>query len=310
MHVLKVAALAGGVGAAKFLTGLVPQIKPDDLTVIANTGDDIELFGLHISPDVDIVTYTLAGIVDEAKGWGIKNDTFHCLNMLKTYGVDAWFNLGDADLGTHIYRTQQLKKGKTLTEITSQICRSLGLETKILPMSNERFETRINTPMGWMHFEEYFVKHQCRPEVLDVEFAGAESALPSPGVLEALLEADLVVVCPSNPIVSIGTILSVAGVRETLKQTKARVVGVSPIVAGATIKGPADKMLRALGCEASAYGVAKLYSDFLDSFVVDQKDAAEKKRIEGLGTDVLVTNTVMKTFADKVSLAKTVLDSL
>jgi LPPG:FO 2-phospho-L-lactate transferase len=306
---LKVTALAGGVGAARFLTGLVQQIEPDSLTIIANTGDDIDLFGLHISPDVDIVTYTLAGIVDEAKGWGIRGDTFYCLDMLKSYGVDAWFNLGDRDLATHIFRTQQLKNGETLSQVTAEICHSLGLQTNILPMSNNKFETRITTPQGSMHFEEYFVKHQCEPEVLGVEFAGAQSAAPSPGVLESILEAQLVVVCPSNPIVSIGTILSVGGIKDALKRTEARVVGVSPIVAGAAIKGPAIKILTALGCEASAFGVATLYSDFLDAFVIDNKDGAEKERIEELSVNVSVTNTVMRTLLDKVSLAKTVLES-
>jgi len=284
-------------------------MNPADLTVIANTGDDIELFGLHISPDVDIVTYTLAGIVDEDKGWGIKDDTFHFLDTLKSYGVDAWFNLGDRDLATHIYRTTKLRQGKTLTEVTADISRSLNLKIKILPMSNSHFETKIKTPIGTMHFEEYFVKHQFEPEVLGIEFDGVKSATAAPGVLEAISGADLVVVCPSNPLVSVGTILSVHGVREALRQTSARVVGVSPIVAGLAIKGPADRMLRALGFEASAVGVAGLYSDFLDAFVIDQKDAAEAERVEALGVEVVVADTVMRSLKDKATLAKTVLDA-
>jgi LPPG:FO 2-phospho-L-lactate transferase len=301
--------LAGGVGAARFLTGLVQLIKEDDLSVIVNTGDDIDLFGLHISPDVDIVAYTLGGIVDQVKGWGIQGDTFRCLEMLKTHGADTWFNLGDRDLATHLYRTDRLKQGKSLTQITGEVCEVLGLKTKILPMTNEPFETRVTTPQGSMHFEEYFVKYQCREEFLGVEFVGVAKAKPSPGVLEAISDAELVVVCPSNPIVSIGTILSVDGIRDALKRTNARVTAVSPIVDGATIKGPADKMLRGLGCEVSAFGVAKLYSDFLDAIVIDTKDAALKSRIEKLGLKVSVTNTVMKTFEDKVSLAKVVLES-
>ncbi len=283
------------------------HINPADLTVIANTGDDIDLYGLHISPDVDIVAYTLAGIVDESKGWGIKDDTFHFLKMLKKYGADTWFNLGDRDLATHIYRTQQLKSGKTLTEVTAEICSSLGLKTKILPMTNTPFQTHIVTSIGTVHFEEYFVKHQCQPEILGITFEGAKSAVASPEVLDALRGAELVVVCPSNPIVSVGTILSVDGVREALRDTTGRVVGISPIVAGATIKGPADKLMRALGYEASAYGVAKLYADFLDTFVVDVKDAEEAERIERLGVKVLVTNTIMRSLIDKVALAKDVL---
>ncbi|MCL5878134.1 MAG: 2-phospho-L-lactate transferase [Candidatus Bathyarchaeota archaeon] len=306
---LRVAALAGGVGAARFLTGLTRLIPQEDLTVIVNTGDDIDLFGLHISPDIDIVTYTLAGIVDEAKGWGIKGDTFHCLSQLKALGEDTWFNLGDQDLATHIYRTHRLNQGASLAQVTDEIRQHLGLKTKILPMSNDRFETRITTPNGSMHFEEYFVKRQCRDEFLGVEFVGQETAKPSPGVLEAIVEADLVVVCPSNPLVSIGTILAVEGIRAALKRTSACVVAVSPIVAGLAIKGPADKMLRGLGFEVSAFGVAGLYCDFLDSIVIDSQDAELKLRIEKLGLKVTVTNTVMKTLEDKVALAGAVLGS-
>ena len=304
-----ITALSGGVGAARFLTGLVKLVNEEDLRIIANTGDDIELFGLHISPDIDIVAYTLAGIVDEDKGWGIKGDTFHCLEMLKKHGADTWFNLGDRDLATHIYRTERLAKGFTLSQITDEICRALGLKVKILPMSNDKFETRIKIAEGSVHFEEYFVKRQAKDEVLGVEFAGATDAKPSPGVLEAILDAELVIVCPSNPVVSIGTILAVDGVRNALKRTSARVVAVSPIVAGAPIKGPADKLLRGLGLDVSAYGVAELYSDFLDAFVIDTKDEGEKNKIELLGLDVKVTNTIMKSLHDKVSLARTVLES-
>lgn len=304
-----ITALSGGVGAARFLTGLLRIVREDELSVVVNTGDDIELFGLHISPDLDIITYTLAGIVDEMKGWGIRGDTFRCLEMLKKFGEDTWFSLGDRDLATHLYRTGRLKQGSTLSQVTNEICDVLGLKSKILPMSNDLFETRIVTPKGSMHFEEYFVKRHFRDEVLSVEFVGASSAKPSPGVIDALLDAKVVVVCPSNPIVSIGTILSVAGVRDALKQTDARVVAVSPIVAGAPLKGPADKMMRALGLEVSAYGVAKLYSDFLDTMVIDIRDVAQKGKIEKLGLGVIVTNTIMKTLEDKVSLAKSVLQS-
>ena len=297
------------MGAARFLTGLTKLVLQQDLTVIANTGDDIELFGLHISPDLDIVTYTLAGIVDEDKGWGIKGDTFHCLGMLGKYGQDTWFNLGDQDLATHIYRTNRLIQGATLTQVTSEICSSLGLKIKLLPMTDDKFQTYIKTANGTIHFEEYFVKRQFRDEVLGVEFLGAEKSKPALGVLDALLEAEAVVVCPSNPIVSIGTILAVEGVRNALQQTKARVVGVSPIVGGFPIKGPADKLMRALGFEVSAFGVAKLYSDFLDAFVIDSVDSREKRKIERLGIDVTVAPTVMKSLEDKVALAKTTLNA-
>ena len=302
-----IAALAGGVGAARFLTGLTKLVKAEDLSVIVNTGDDIELFGLHISPDVDIVTYTLAGIVDEAKGWGIRGDTFRCLDMLKKHGLDAWFGLGDRDLATHLYRTHRLKQGFTLAQITDEVCDVLGLKVKILPMTNDLFETRVTTREGSMHFEEYFVREHAKDDVLGVEFVGAAAAKPSSGVLDAILDADTVVVCPSNPVVSIGTILSVSGVRDALRRTNAKVVGVSPIVAGLPIKGPADKMLRSLGLEVSAFGVAKFYSDFLDEFVIDTKDAEKKDAIEKLGVKVKVTNTLMKSLEDKVALAKVVL---
>ena len=297
------------MGAARFLTGLTKLVPQQDLTVITNTGDDIELFGLHISPDIDIVAYTLAGIVDEDKGWGIRGDTFRCLGMLGKYGQDTWFNLGDQDLATHIYRTNRLKQGVTLTQVTSEICSSLGLKIKLLPMTDNKFETYIKTGNGTIHFEEYFVKRQFRDEVLGVEFFGAEKAKPAPGVLDALLEAEAVVVCPSNPIVSIGTILAVEGVRDALKQTKARVVGVSPIVGGFPIKGPADKLMRGLGFEVSAFSVAKLYSEFLDAFVIDSIDAGEESQIEQLGIDVTVAPTVMKSLEDKVALAKTTLNA-
>jgi len=295
------------VGAARFLTGLTRLVREEDLSVIVNTGDDIELFGLHISPDVDIVAYTLAGIVDEEKGWGIRDDTFQCLEMLKKHGLDTWFGLGDRDIATHIYRTDRLKQGFTLTQITDEVCRSLGLKVKILPMSNDKFETRVTTSDGSMHFEEYFVKKQAKDEVLGVEFVGAATAKPSPGVLDAILSAEVVIVCPSNPIVSIGTILAVDGVRDALRRTSARVVGVSPIVAGLPIKGPADKILRGLGVEVSAFGVAKLYSDFLDTFVLDAADVSLKERIEKLGLEVKVTNTLMNSFERKVDLARVVL---
>lgn len=306
---MKVTALAGGVGAARFLTGLCKIINPEDLTVIVNTGDDITLHGLHISPDIDIVTYTLAGMVDEAKGWGIKGDTFQALEMLKNYGEDVWFNIGDKDLSTHIYRTNRLQQGATLAEVTEEVRHSLGLKIKILPMSNDYFETKIKTSEGTMHFEEYFVKYQCRPRFLGVEFVGSTSAKPAPGFLDALLNTDLIIVCPSNPIVSIGTILSIAGVRDTLRKTNARISAVSPIIEGRAIKGPADRMLKGLGIEVSAFGVAKYYSDFLDAVIIDSRDTQHKQRIEKLGIMVTVTNTVMKTLDDKIALANIALKS-
>jgi len=304
-----ITALAGGVGAAKLLLGLTKIIDPEDLTIIVNTGDDIELHGLHISPDLDIVAYTLAGLVDEEKGWGFRGDTFHCLDALKRFSGEEWFNLGDRDLATHIYRTNVLRKGRTLTEVTAEISSALGLKAVILPMTDQKFETRIVTREGTMHFEEYLVKRGAKDEVLGVEFFGVEKAEPAEGVISALATAERVVVCPSNPVVSIGTILAVKGVRDALKRSKARKVAVSPIIADAPVKGPADKLLRGLGYEVSAFSVAQLYSDFLDVFVVDVADAAEKGRIEQLGLEVKVANTLMRSLDDKVRLAKTVLEA-
>ena len=304
-----ITALAGGVGAARFLTGLVKLVNEKDLYVIVNTGDDIELFGLHISPDVDIVTYTLAGIVDEEKGWGIRGDTFHCLEALKKFNGETWFNLGDKDLATHIFRTNLLNRGVKLSEVTAQVSRLLGLKVTVLPMTDDRFETRVLIEDGSVHFEEYFVKRGAKEEVLGVEFFGVDEAKPAPGVLEAIREAERVIVCPSNPIVSIGTILAVNGVRDALRQTDAKKVAVSPIIAGAPVKGPADKLLRGLGFEVSAFSVAKLYSDFLDVFVLDAADAAERDKIEKLGIEVKVTNTLMKNLEDKIELARAVLES-
>ena len=303
-----ITALAGGVGAAKLLLGLTKIIEPENLTIIVNTGDDIELHGLHISPDLDIVSYTLAGIADEEKGWGIQGDTFHCLDALKRFSSATWFNLGDRDLATHIYRTSLLKKGFTLSEVTAEISHAMGLKAAILPMTDEKFETRIVTREGTIHFEEYFVKRGARDEVLGVEFFGVESAKPAQGVINAIENAEQVIICPSNPVVSIGTILAVKGVRDALKRTKARKLAVSPIIAGAPVKGPADKLLRGLGYEVSAFSVAKLYSDFLNTFVFDVADVAQKERIEELGIEAKVANTVMRSLDDKVQLAKIVME--
>jgi LPPG:FO 2-phospho-L-lactate transferase len=303
-----ITALAGGVGAARFLQGMVRLVSEEELTVIVNTGDDIELYGLHISPDLDIIMYTLAGIVDEEKGWGVRGDTFHCLEALQKYGYETWFKLGDRDLATHIHRTFLLKSGLRLSEVTERLCKALGLRVKILPMTDDKIKTTVTTDKGMMHFQEYFVRRGAKDRVTNVEFKGVEKAFPAPGVIDAILNSKVVVLCPSNPIVSIGTILSVKGVRDALRNTRARVIAISPIVGSAPIKGPADKLMRGLGVEVSAYGVASLYKDFLDDFVIDTVDETQKPRIESLGLNVVVTNTIMKTMQDKIRLAETVLD--
>jgi len=304
-----IAALAGGVGAAKFLQGLMKVYPEKETRIIVNVGDDIELYGLHISPDLDIVTYTLAGTVDEEKGWGIKNDTFHWLETMQKYGYETWFKIGDKDLATHFYRTQLLKEGYSLTEITSKICRHLGLGIKILPMTDDKFQTKIVTDEGVMHFQEYMVKRGAQDKVTNVVFDGVEKVKPAPGVIDAILDAKLIIICPSNPIVSIGPILSVKKVRKALRETKAEVVAISPIIHGAPLKGPADKLMRGLGLEVSAYSVANLYRDFIDVFIIDNADQDEKERIEKLGLKVIVTNTIMKTLQDKKSLAETTIES-
>jgi len=303
-----ITAFAGGVGAARFLEGLVRLIPQEKLAVIVNTGDDIKLYGLHISPDLDIIMYTLAGIVDEEKGWGIKEDTFHCLEMLQEYGCETWFKLGDKDLATHIYRTHLLRNGHTLSQATVKLCQALGLKVKILPMTDDEFETVIVTDKGKMHFQEYLVKRGAQDKVTSIEFKGTKAAQAAPGVLDSILGSKAIIVCPSNPIVSIGTIVSIKDIRDALKETKAKVIAISPIVGGAPIKGPADKLMRGLGLEVSAHGVAALYKDFLDTFVVDIVDKAQKTQIEALGPKVVVTNTIMTNLQDKIQLARMILN--
>lgn len=302
-----IVALAGGVGAAKLLRGLVEVIPPDTLTIISNTGDDIELYGLAISPDIDIVAYTLSGLIDEERGWGIKGDTFDCLAMLRRYGETAWFNLGDRDLGTHILRTQRRRQGQSLTEITAAFCQELGIRTRILPMCNEPVPSLIRTPAGLFHFQEYLVQRGGQEAVLEVLYHGVEQAHPAPGVCAALAQAEAILICPSNPVISIGTILAVPGLRAALEASPAPVVAVSPIVQGATLKGPADKMLHGLGFEVSAYGVAQYYVGLLDGLVIDTLDAALAPRLTALGLHVEVTNTIMRSLADKQALAQTIL---
>lgn len=302
--------LAGGVGAAKFLQGFVNVVPAEDIVVVVNTGDDIELHGLHLSPDLDIIMYTLAGFVEETKGWGMKDDTFHCLSMLKRYGCETWFNLGDKDLATHLYRTKLLKDGFNLCEVTTKLGQQLGLREMILPMTNDKFETRILTDNGELHFQEYLVKYGMQCNVLGIKFEGDAQAKPCPEVLNAILHASGIIVCPSNPIVSIGTILSVKGIRRALRETNARVVSISPVVAGTVVKGPAAKLMHSQGMEVSAFSVANLYKDFVDVFILDTVDKNLKKRIEAIGVQTVVTDTIMKTAEDKVRLAKVALSCL
>jgi LPPG:FO 2-phospho-L-lactate transferase len=304
---LKLAALAGGVGASKLLLGLHAECNPVKLDVIVNTGDDIVLHGLRISPDLDIVTYTLAGIVDAAKGWGLPGETFHVLERLRAYGREGWFNLGDRDLATHLHRTALLAEGKTLAEAAEAIRLALGVKSRILPMSNQPVPTIIDSSEGPLHFQEYLVKRRAEPVVRGIRFENVETAAPAPGVLEAIRDAQRIIICPSNPLISIGPILAVRGVREALQARKKDVFAVCPIVGGKSLKGPSDRMLAQLGYEVSARGVARLYADFTGTFVVDPADRAQATSIRSLGMEVAVIPTVMSTLSQKRKLARALL---
>jgi LPPG:FO 2-phospho-L-lactate transferase len=302
--------LAGGVGAARFLEGLVRVVPPEDVVAIVNTGDDFELHGLYISPDLDIVTCTLAGLINPEQGWGIAGDTLACMEWLGRLGAPSWFSLGDRDLALHIRRTALIRAGHTLAEVADQFRRALGVAARILPMSNQPVPTHVITSAGEIHFEEYFVQRRAQDEVLGVRFVGVEQARPAPGVLEAIRAAEAVLIAPSNPIVSVGTILAVPGVRAALQETSAPVVAVSPIVGGAAIKGPAGPLMRAMGFEVSARGVAACYRDLVDALVIDELDAALAGDIRALGLQVVVTDTIMRGPAEKRALAQAALDAV
>lgn len=288
---MKVTGLAGGVGGSKMLEGLDRVV--DDLTAVVNTGDDATIYGVHVSPDVDIVTYRLAGMVDTDKGWGIKDDTFHAVEAIGLLGQENWFRLGDRDFATCLVRTERMEEGEPLSSVTDTIRRSLGVKARIIPMTDDPVATRLVTDEGHtLEFQEYFVKLRQAPTIAEVRFAGISDAKPAPGLLDALRGADVVVVCPSNPLISIGPILALPEVRDTLRDHD-RVIAVSPIVGGAALKGPADALLRSTGSEASAAGVAKLYSDFVDLFVVDETDADQVEAIRSSGVDAVALDTIM-----------------
>lgn len=295
--------LAGGVGAARFLEGLVQIVPPETITAIVNTGDDICLHGLAISPDLDIVTYTLAGIVEETQGWGVRGDSYHTLDMLKHLGAETWFLLGDRDLATHIQRTALLRAGATLTTVTDQLRRALNVPTHIIPMSDDPVATHIHTPAGPIHFENYLVQRRAQDNVLDITFEGAATARPAPGVIAAITHAEAILIAPSNPIVSVGTILAVPDILPALRATPAPIVAVSPIVGGAAIKGPAAPLMRAKGYDVSALGVAICYRDLIDVLIIDTIDAALAPTIENLGISVVVTDTIMRGPDEKRALA-------
>jgi LPPG:FO 2-phospho-L-lactate transferase len=305
-----IVALAGGIGAARFLEGLVRVIPQEKITIIGNVGDDIEIYGLHVSPDLDIVAYTLAGLVDPNKGWGFRGDTFHCQEILCKYGYETWFHIGDRDMATHLYRTQQLRGGSSLSKVTHDLVRSLGLRVKLLPATDDQLTTYVTSRGRRMHFQEYMVKRGTKPRIDRVIFQGAKSTEPADGVLESITRAKGVLVCPSNPIVSIGAILAVPKIRAALQRAKTKVVAVSPIIGGKTVKGPADKLMKSLGVEPSAFGVAECYGDFLDTIIIDRVDRKLAPKIEALGIKATVTQTLMKTMADKVRLARLALSEI
>ncbi|MEM3565558.1 MAG: 2-phospho-L-lactate transferase [Candidatus Bathyarchaeia archaeon] len=303
-----VVALAGGVGAAKLLKGLIKVVPPKNLFIIGNVGDDIELYGLHISPDLDIIMYTLAGIVDEEKGWGIAGDTFNCLEMLGRLGFETWFRLGDRDLATHIIRTKMLREGMTLSQATAKLCRILGVKANLIPMSDNPVRTKIQSGSMLLEFQEYFVKRGTKDTVTGVIFEGVERAEPAPGVIQAIEEAERIIICPSNPILSIAPILAIKAIKKALGKSEAPVVGISPIIGGKALKGPADRVMASMGFEPSAYGVAKFYGKLLKHFVIDEIDKEQKSRIERLGIKVTVANTIMKSLEASVRLAKIVME--
>ena len=307
-------ALAGGVGAAKFLRGLLRVHDPDDLVVVGNTADDLRMHGLAISPDLDSVAYTLAGLADEERGWGLAGETWSVREALVRLGEPGWFALGDRDLATHLLRTRLLHEGATLTQATAELCRRLRVPVRLLPMSDQRVETRVEVdgPDGPedLGFQEYWVGRQARDPVRRVRFEGVEDARPAPGVLEAVAAARGIVICPSNPVVSIAPILAVPGIRQAIRAAPCRVVAVTPIVGGAPVRGMADKLLPAWGAEVSARGVAGLYAGLADAFVLDAVDAAQAAAVAGLGLAPVVVPTLMRTVEDAAALAKAALDAL
>jgi LPPG:FO 2-phospho-L-lactate transferase len=303
---LKVVALAGGVGGARLADGLAQILAPENLTVIVNTGDDFEHLGLYICPDLDTVCYTLAGLANPATGWGRSTETWRALETLATLGGPTWFRLGDHDLGMHLERTRRRRLGQPLSQITRHFCRALGIQVSVIPASDDPVATWIDTDEGALPFQEYFVHRQCQPKVAGFRFDGAEQARPAPDVLEAILQADLVVFCPSNPWVSIDPILAVPGIRQAI--TSRPTLAVTPIIGGQTVKGPAAKMFTEMQIEPSALAVAQHYGNMLKGFVLDRIDAFQAQDIQSLEIKPYLTGTLMRTIQDRGRLAKEVVE--
>ena len=303
------AALAGGVGAARFLCGLVDVVPADEITVVVNTGDDDEFHGLFVCPDVDSVLYALAGANSPETGWGLADDTFHAVDALARYGVPTWFRLGDRDLATHLYRTERQHQGASLSTVTAELATAWGVGVHLLPMSDDRVATRITAAGADGHpvelsLQEWFVRERAEPAVLSVRFDGADTARPAPGVLEALAAAETILICPSNPVISIGPVLAVPRVRHLLATRRSRVVAVSPLIGGRPVKGPADRLMGPLDMEVSSVGVARAYRDVCATLVIDTADAADAPRIEALGVRPVVTDTLMRDARIAAALAR------
>ncbi|MEQ8486999.1 MAG: 2-phospho-L-lactate transferase [Pseudomonadales bacterium] len=301
----RVLAITGGVGGAKLALGLAHLLGPDEVAFAVNTGDDFEHLGLQIAPDLDTLTYTLSGLANTDLGWGRQDETWHFMSALEALGGETWFRLGDRDLAMHVTRTRMLAAGASRTEVAAHLARSLGVAHRILPMSDDPVRTTVNTPEGPLAFQHYFVRDRCAPAVTGFEFAGAAAAAPSAAVMDWLASADAVVICPSNPFVSVDPLLSLPGFRDAVRAARAPVVAVSPIIGGSAIKGPTAKMMRELGVPTEATQVAAHYGNLLDGFVLDSQDAALADRIE---TATVVTHTVMLTLADRIALAESVLE--
>jgi len=299
--------LTGGTGGAKFVDGLRQAMPAEDITIIVNTGDDLLWWGLYVSPDIDSITYVLSGMLSRERGWGVKGDTFLCLQAMGQLGEPTWFHAGDRDLAVHLLRSRLLAEGKTLSEATAIICGKLGVKARILPMSNSRVETRVDTPIGELSFEEYFVQRWYQDPVNSVRFAGASDAEPAPGVIEAIVSADAVLIAPSNPVTSIGPILAVPGVRECLIRSHGKIAAISPIVGNAPVAGPAGILMGAQGLQCSIAGVAQAYEDFLDILICDTRDARAADALRKNGLRVQCTQTIMRNADDKVALAREVL---
>lgn len=302
--------LAGGTGAAKFVRGLLAVVPPEEVTLIGNTGDDLQMWGLHVSPDLDTLLYELAGLRDEDRGWGIRGDTFACLEALGLYEQPTWFRIGDRDLATHLVRTQWLREGYSLTEVTIRLCQRLGVRARLLPMSDDPVRTRIWTPSGALAFQEFFVRDRWQPEVTGVDYVGSERARPAPGVLEAIQQARGILIAPSNPITSIGPILSIPGIRRALQQADAPVLALSPIIGTEAVSGPAGKLMRACGYEVSPLGVARFYVGIADRFLIDEADAHWCPAIESLGARVFTAPLRMTDRTAAIRLAEAALTGL